>query len=147
MALLMFDIDDFKNYNDQLGHTTGDVILRELGKIIKDSVREIDLPSRYGGEEFALVLPYANKEGAMNVAKRIMEAVASHRFLNETTASVGKLTVSIGIACCPEDSFTEEDLIEKADDMLYRAKKEGKNRICVFSEGQQTEKTQMLHQR
>ena len=109
--------------------------------MIKETVREIDFPSRYGGEEFALALPYASKDGALNVSKRIMKAVNSHSFLYETTSSVGRLTVSIGIACCPEDSYTEENLIQKADAMLYQAKKEGKNRVCIFSKDQQIDKS------
>jgi len=132
VALIMLDIDNFKKYNDELGHITGDVILRELAEIIKENVREIDLPARYGGEEFALVLPYAGKDGALSVSTRIMKAISSHEFLHEPTSSIEKLTVSIGIACCPEDSYTEEDLIQKADAMLYQAKKQGKNQICVF---------------
>jgi two-component system cell cycle response regulator len=139
VALIMLDIDDFKKYNDKLGHITGDVILRELANVVRENVREIDLPARYGGEEFALVLPYAGKDGALSGSKRIMKAISSHKFLHETTSSIEKLTVSIGIACCPEDSYTEEDLIQKADSVLYQAKKEGKNKVCIFSEDQQVQ--------
>jgi len=145
VSLIMLDIDDFKKYNDELGHITGDVVLRELGNIIKESVREIDLPARYGGEEFALVLPYSGKDGALSVSKRIMNRLNSHTFLTKTTSAVGQLTVSIGIACCPEDSYAEEDLIQKADAMLYQAKKEGKNRVCIYNEDQKVQKIQQGH--
>ena len=134
LALMMLDIDDFKKYNDRLGHITGDVILREIAYVIKENTREIDFPSRYGGEEFAVVLPYADKDVAINVSKRIMDALSTHHYLNETISSVGKVTLSIGIARCPEDSINAEDLIQKADTMLYHAKKQGKNRISIMEQ-------------
>jgi diguanylate cyclase (GGDEF)-like protein len=130
----MMDIDDFKKYNDQLGHLIGDIILREIGDIIKENIREIDFPTRYGGEEFAVVLPYADIETAINVSKRITDALRTHNNLNETTSSVGKITMSMGITRCPQDGNNSDELIQKADAMLYRAKKEGKNKICVMKE-------------
>lgn len=131
-ALIMIDLDDFKHYNDTLGHLAGDRIIYEVGRIIKKTVREIDMPARYGGEEFAVVLPYADKKSAFNIAKRIQKAIQSYDFPNETVSPLCKITASMGIAVCPSSAVTTEELIEKADSMLYKAKKEGKNRVCAF---------------
>jgi two-component system cell cycle response regulator len=131
-ALIMLDIDDFKKYNDALGHLAGDFILRELAQVIKKNIREIDLTARYGGEEFAAVLPYANREDALIVSERIREVVSSHIFFHETSSPVKNITASLGVALGPKDASTAEELIKKADFMLYQAKKEGKNRVYVF---------------
>jgi two-component system cell cycle response regulator len=133
-ALIMIDIDDFKKYNDSLGHWVGDVILRDLAQVIKSVVREIDLVARYGGEEFAVVLPYCKRKDSLTVAGRIKEAIHGHSFANEVSQLPGKITVSMGIAVYPSDASTLEDLIKRADSMLYKAKEEGKNKICVYEE-------------
>ena len=129
-AFLMIDIDDFKHSNDTYGHLVGDVVLKELGRIIKESVREIDLVSRYGGEEFAVVLPETGPEGAMLVGERIRKRIAGHLFkaYDETL----NITVSIGAAVYPHDSSDADGLIEKADAALYDAKKMGKNVVRAF---------------
>ena len=132
-ALIMMDLDDFKELNDRLGHLAGDVILRESAKIIKSSTREIDLAVRYGGEEFAIVLPYAGKNSALSVAERIRSSIESHRFTLAGVPDPEHMTISIGIATCPEDALSIEALIQKADTMLYQAKKNGKNQICVHA--------------
>ncbi len=133
-ALIMVDLDDFKQYNDTLGHLAGDRMIREVAQVIKGTVREIDLEARYGGDEFAVVLPYVDRNDAINVAERIQKAIRCHSFQDETASAspLGKITASIGIALCPSNAVTTEELIQKADSMLYKAKKEGKNRICVF---------------
>ncbi len=129
-AFLMIDIDDFKRTNDTYGHLVGDVILRELGHIIKESVREIDLVSRYGGEEFAITLPETGREGAMLVAQRIRRKIEEHLFraYDETL----KITISVGVSLYPHDSEEVNGLLEKADVALYDAKKLGKNVVCRF---------------
>ena len=134
VSLIMMDIDDFKQCNDNFGHLVGDELLRELGKIIKSSVREIDLAARYGGEEFALVLPNTDKSGAIIVAERIRKTVSEHVFLpgTGTVLPAQKICVSSGVSVYPQEATTEEDLIRKADEMLYEAKNQGKDRVCFY---------------
>ena len=130
VALMMIDIDNFKNYNDTLGHLAGDLVLRELGRIVKSSIREVDLAARYCGEEFAVILPYNEDEKTtLIIAERIQSAIVAVK-LPLGIDSVPQVTVSIGVAFCPLDTSNADDLIEKADIMLYHAKKTGKNKVC-----------------
>lgn len=129
-AFLMADIDDFKACNDTYGHMVGDVVLRDVARLIKESVREIDLVARYGGEEFSLVLPETDKKGALMAAERIRKKIEEHVF--RAYDEKPKITVSIGLAVYPEDSGGATELIEKADKALYDAKKSGKNIVCEY---------------
>ena len=131
VSLVMIDIDDFKNHNDTLGHPAGDMILKECAQVIRDNVREIDLPVRYGGDEVAVVLPYCDTKSALHVIARIRQALAAHIFSNKLPLPAGSVTLSMGIAMSTSDAASAEELIEKADRMLYRAKNEGKDRISV----------------
>jgi len=129
-AFFMIDIDNFKDYNDRFGHLVGDTILRELARILKENIRQIDLIGRYGGEEFSIILTETGRQEALFVAERIREAVESQsiRAYDEDL----KVTVSIGISIYPSDAREVGQLIERADEALYRAKLTGKNKICVY---------------
>jgi diguanylate cyclase (GGDEF)-like protein len=114
-----------------LGHLAGDEILKELGKLIKKNIREIDIGARYGGEEFAIILPYTDLEGAKKGAQRIKNIITAHSFRREISLPSKKLTISMGIASHSPESDSAKGLVQKADEALYTAKKQGKNRICV----------------
>ena len=132
VCLLMVDIDDFKAYNDTFGHSVGDDILKNVGNMIRGEIREIDFTARYGGDEFAVVLPYSDKNGAIKVASRIQNAVASSKISKKYSVDMDNLTVSIGIAEYPSDVGAVEEMIKRADEMLYDAKKRGKNQVCTY---------------
>ena len=127
-SFLMLDIDDFKKINDTYGHLVGDVVLKDIGRIIRENIREIDLACRYGGEEFAAVLPETSKEGAFVVAERIRKRVEDHAFRAYDERL--KLTVSLGVSSYPDDSSNQPGLIEAADEALYKGKRSGKNVVC-----------------
>jgi two-component system cell cycle response regulator len=139
VSLIMIDIDDFKGYNDSLGHAEGDKILKELAQVLKNATREVDLVSRYGGDEFAVILPYADKQGGAKVARRIEQAIRAHDFLPGRSEQLKRLTCSIGVAAFPSDASTGEELIQNADAMLYTAKQRGKNQVYVFGQDSRTE--------
>lgn len=129
VSLIMMDIDNFKAVNDSHGHTTGDVILKKLAQVIRKSVRDVDLVARYGGDEFAVVLPYSDSHGGLQVANRIDTAIKSQDFFSQDSAQSTRLTVSMGVAGYPEDAVHVDELIHSADQKLYTAKIRGKNQI------------------
>ena len=134
IALIMVDLDDFKNINDTLGYLTGDYILLKTGQIIKDNLREIDVAARYGGEEFAIAFPYTDKPRISTVVERLRQSISSHAFL-EDPSNPGQITACFGIVCYSSDAMTSDDLIKKAKLMLLEAKKKGKNQVCVYDSG------------
>jgi two-component system cell cycle response regulator len=132
LSLIMLDIDHFKRFNDKHGHQQGDVILKELARVTEQNVREIDLVARYGGEEFAIILPETPKHNVMVAAERIRTALEQHPFPHEPEPL--HVTVSMGVSGYPDDNIeTRLDLISKADLALYKAKREGRNRVCLYS--------------
>lgn len=131
VSLIMIDVDDFKSYNDTLGHSAGDAILREMGQVVRNSIREVDFAARYGGEEFAVVLPYVNRDNAVIIAERIHKALTSHEFFHDESIRMENPTVSMGVAIFPEDASNKADLIIQADSMLYMAKQNGKNQYRI----------------
>lgn len=133
VALLMLDIDYFKLYNDTQGHTRGDAVLQGVAQLLRENSRESDVICRYGGEEFAVILPGAGEEEAAGVAERVRRAVAGHLFEGGEGQPGGRLTVSIGVAVFPDDADDAGELVERADQALYLAKHSGKNNVKVFS--------------
>jgi len=131
LACIMLDIDNFKNVNDNHGHQVGDMVLKELARSVSLSVRSSDIPARYGGDEFIIVLPRTDKMLAGKIAQRLMDLFSGKEIRVPTKKGSVKVTLSIGIACFPEDTTNMDELMKLADDALYRAKREGKDRIVV----------------
>jgi len=134
LSLIMLDIDNFKNYNDTMGHQTGDQILSEIAKILRDYSRKIDWVCRYGGEEFAIILPQTTKKEAFLIAEQLREKIQNYPFIYEEIMPEKRITVSCGVASFPEDGTTSSELISCADKHLYQAKNLGKNRTCGYVE-------------
>ncbi len=131
VSLLMIDVDHFKRFNDKYGHPRGDSTLKEISQIIKKTIRAYDVPARYGGEEFAVVLPHADHDHALRVAERLRKAVMAHRFPGRRARERLQLTISIGVASYPANAKTKAELIDRADQALYLAKSDGRNRACL----------------
>ena len=131
LSLLMIDVDHFKRYNDRHGHPAGDEVLRQLSRIMTEGRRVNDFCARYGGEEFSVVLVDTSKQTAVQVAERLREQVAEHRFAYADDQPEGCLSVSIGIATFPEDTHDAESLVVTADAALYAAKRAGRNRVML----------------
>ncbi len=131
VSLVMIDIDNFKDFNDSYGHPKGDVVLRSVSDTIRGNLREIDFAARYGGEEFVVVLPETDSDGAQAVAERIRAQVAALSFTASDTDPDVHKTISLGVATYPADAQAGAALIVAADQALYRAKRSGKNRVCV----------------
>lgn len=131
LSLLLADIDHFKQFNDTYGHQVGDQVLRLVAQVLTRSVKGRDLAARYGGEEFAVILPQTDLEGALKLAEQIRLTVAGNRIrLKSSGQPLGKITLSIGCAqCAAGEAIT--DVIQRADDALYRAKRAGRNRVLA----------------
>ena len=127
-SIVFFDIDHFKNINDTYGHDAGDVILKSLGLIFRRYSRDVDTIGRFGGEEFVAILPNTDKEGAYKFAEKLREIISKTKFMYKKTRI--NVTVSAGVASRDEVNSSEE-LIKKADERLYLAKKNGRNRVCA----------------
>jgi GGDEF domain-containing protein len=155
LSLLMLDLDDFKRFNDEFGHQAGDRVLAETGRIMRDQLRkEVDIPCRYGGEEFAIILPHTPSPGAETVGRRLTEQVSAitggpdpawltgervrrtiedEPFPGHDPQETTHVTVSVGIATYPEQAGDAGSLVGNADKALYVAKHRGKNRVELFS--------------
>ncbi|MFH1318961.1 MAG: GGDEF domain-containing protein [Candidatus Omnitrophota bacterium] len=130
LSFLMIDIDYFKKINDTYGHLVGDVVLKEVSRLILESIREIDFAARYGGEEFSVILPETDKVGAIMVAERINSRISQERI--RVFDEVLTANVSIGIASFPQNAIHSDVLMETADKALYKAKLSGRDRVCWF---------------
>ena len=130
LSFLMLDVDHFKKINDTYGHLVGDAVLREVARLIRENVREIDFIARYGGEEFSAILPETDKAGAIMLAERIRSRISQEkiRVFDETLTT----SISIGVASFPQNTLHADVLIEISDKALYKAKTSGRNRISWF---------------
>ena len=131
-SLIMMDIDDFKNYNDSFGHPMGNVLLQKVTEAMATALRDVDILVRYGGEEFICILPLTEKQVAVEIAGRIRSKVieANPRIPHAEEQPRGCVSLSLGVAAFPVDSRLRDELIELADQRMYRAKRAGKNRVC-----------------
>ncbi len=133
ISVLLFDIDNFKGYNDTYGHQAGDRCLQAVAKVIADATSDVSgLSARYGGEEFAIVLPNTSEDAALKVAEQIRLTVRALGILN-TAANRGYVTISAGVAARTSATSDESTLVGEADTALYEAKRLGRNRTVVFS--------------
>jgi diguanylate cyclase (GGDEF)-like protein len=133
IAVVMLDVDHFKRFNDTFGHDAGDVVLKHVGEILKRSIRQGDLACRFGGEEFVLVMPGTSVAEAAEVAERVRESIKRLEVAYRNQ-SLGKITISLGVAPHPAAGQTPAELIEAADQMLYAAKSAGRDRVQLFRE-------------
>ena len=127
-TLLLIDIDSFKNLNDSFGHTAGDEAIRLLSRVLREGTRGIDLAARIGGEEFAVLLVETNREGGSEVAERLRLAIRTLEI-----PGAGNITASFGVAECPSDAQTADDLMKAADIALYEAKRNGRDRVVAIA--------------
>ena len=128
LSLLIIDLDFLKEVNDRFGHPSGDMVIKSIAELIRATCREIDFAARYGGEEFTVILPETPLSGAIQVADRIRERIASEKF-----PGIGNITASIGISNYPVNALSKEDLIRVADQALYVAKNGGRDRVAYFN--------------
>jgi diguanylate cyclase (GGDEF)-like protein len=136
LSFFMLDIDWFKKYNDQHGHPRGDEVLRILSGLLQQNTRDVDTVFRYGGEEFSVIIPEVSKQEAYAMAERVRRVIQEHVFPYEDDQPGGNLTVSIGVANLPDDADEGDELVDKADRALYRAKHTGRNRACMYNAGE-----------
>lgn len=127
LCVVMIDVDHFKSINDTHGHPVGDTVLKTVAQIIKRDCRDVDIPVRYGGEEFALILPEVNREGAVVVAERLRKTLSKEVIAHDSIQV--SVTASLGVACYPDDAVTQHQLLELADKALYMSKRMGRNQV------------------
>jgi diguanylate cyclase len=132
-ALILIDIDFFKKFNDTYGHQAGDEVLRQVGQTLRKAVKSYDLVARYGGEEMVIVLDRVHTQDAINTANRICKAIADKKFELAEGVTVN-VTISLGVATYPIDGRNSTELIEFADQGLYRAKHNGRNQVGSLPE-------------
>jgi diguanylate cyclase (GGDEF)-like protein len=133
LSLLMIDLDLLRDINNSYGHLAGDAVLQGIAAVFRGELRHYDVPARFGGEEFCILLPETSRETACEIAERIRRSVAGREYVVETSADPVAATISIGVASFPDDGSRANELIHQADVAVYRAKVEGRNRVVAAS--------------
>jgi diguanylate cyclase (GGDEF)-like protein len=133
LTVLMIDIDNFKPYNDSVGHRKGDEAIKKIATLLSQRSRKNDFVARYGGEEFTIIMPDTTKKTAFVIAERLKKEVEDTWGGGELAPGAPPLTISIGISTFPVDGADKDNLIHKADIALYEAKRKGKNKVCVYT--------------
>jgi diguanylate cyclase (GGDEF)-like protein len=123
LSVILIDVDTFKSVNDTFGHHVGDIVLKEIARLLRENVREPDYVGRWGGEEFLVINPETDREGSFALAEKLRSVISSHHF-----GEAGEKTISLGVATLHGDE-REESLLQRADQALYRAKNGGRNRV------------------
>ncbi len=131
-SLMMIDIDYFKEYNDLHGHVEGDNVLRSISRLLELNTRQTDVVARYGGEEFVIILPGITKKEAVPLAEKLRNLVKVYPFPDKVHRVPCRLTISIGISSCPEDSTDHVELVKMADSALYNSKQTGRDKVCIY---------------
>jgi diguanylate cyclase (GGDEF)-like protein len=133
LSLILFDIDHFKRYNDTNGHPAGNDVLKRIARILREEAGELDIVARYGGEEMAVILPESSRKEAHELAERIRHRVESNEFPRMSSQPGGRITLSAGVATYPVDAASSSELIKRADESLYAAKRAGRNRVVAYN--------------
>ena len=131
LSLLMCDLDLLRDINNDYGHLAGDAVLRGVADVFREELRHYDIPARFGGEEFSILLPETGSARAIEIADRIRRALAARRFEVDTSSEPIRATISIGVAEFPTDATGPEELVHEADLAVYRAKLQGRNRVVA----------------
>ena len=132
VSLAIFDIDNFKEFNESHGHQTGNSVLASIGTILQKNVRKVDIVTRYGGDEFAIIFPHVFSDEEMTVSSRILDIVAGSKIKVPEKKLEVEVTMSAGVATYPRDKFEQQEFLEKADEALFCAKKAGKKQLCSW---------------
>jgi diguanylate cyclase (GGDEF)-like protein len=131
VSLVFFDLDYFKRVNDTYGHQAGSKLLAEVGRLLLGTLRSTDVPVRYGGDEFVVLLPETSKDQAMECAKRLRAEISQWKFLAEEPYGPLKITASLGVASFPDDARAPDELLRRADDAMYRVKAERRDGVAA----------------
>jgi len=134
LGLIFFDIDYFKHVNDAYGHMVGSRLLGQVGQFLRESLRLVDAAFRYGGDEFAILLPQTSQAGTILVARRLMRGLHSRSWRPAANVALA-LTASIGIATYPADATNPKDIVQRSDEMMYAVKQSGRDNIAVSGKG------------
>jgi diguanylate cyclase (GGDEF)-like protein/putative nucleotidyltransferase with HDIG domain len=133
LSLMMIDLDLLRDINNDHGHLAGDTVLRGIAAVFREELRHYDIPARFGGEEFSILLPETSTDQALEIAERIRRAFAARRFVVETASEPIRATISIGVSAFPADATAGDELVHEADLAVYRAKLQGRNRVIAAS--------------